>query len=553
MKNPLIPSYSIFSLGMILVLSACSLSGSGSMEAETPTPEMDAATLPPDAEEQLDPAAEEPREPNPALIDISLEEDAAISASIGPEGGSIQTMDANGTMTTLTIPEGALFSTVEIIMTPIASAEGESIGETFLAGVALQPENLHFLELVTIEIAGDTIEEGTTGFSSQSSGQDFHLTPSQFASGSLIITATHFSEYGVSQEELLNLLDSIAPVAETAIIEHGLVLGSDQQALSALGRMIESIRNAGSIASFEAWEPWTANVVNLTLRLEEVIESRGWDENTPGLTDILGEMQGLIDQWFQQSEGVVQALADKCVQGEIEVFPRIRLIREVGSWINKRLKLEREEEFNNWASAQTECFNLGVTWQANVVTTSNNFFSDISVGSQVPTGDVEVTVSSTDPPTFIVSKIQQTPLEVEYIDGFWHINCVGAPGVVELGFAIVWQTADDYFQATDFISSISGYVSIREPVDIDCSPAGINVTAKAQEPFHGGALDELNKGRVGVGTVDLGEGLWEFKLKYNPGGGEIARFEEGPKNLSFPDGEYKLWQLISIYQGTPAN
>ncbi len=105
------------------------------------------------------------------------------------------------------------------------------------------------------------------------------------------------------------------------------------------------------------------------------------------------------------------------------------------------------------------------------------------------------------------------------------------------------------------INSIIVFVSINEPVYIDCSPAGFTLDADAQFPFHGGALEKLNNHRVGR------NGFWEFELEYDPdgpeevapGGGVIAQFEEGPENITFPDGEYKIWQLVSLYQNTPAN
>lgn len=531
MKNNHLPLHFIFCLGMILILSACSPFSSSSLEEQTTLPESTATAPPPATEERIGPEAGEPREPNPASIDVSLEEGAAAAATIGPEGGSITTMDAKGTGYTLKIPEGALFSEVEITMTPIASAEGESIGDTFLAGVALQPENLHFIELVSIEITGDVIEEDVLGFSSERGGQDFHLTPSKFASGSLTITTSHFSEFGVSLQEVVNLVETLAPVAETAILEHNLVIGDDQQALSTLERRIRSLRNAGQIASFEEWEPWTANVMSLLLRLNEVTRSRGWNENTPGLTDVLNEMQSLVDQWFEQSDGVLQDLVEQCVQGEIEVIPRVKLIRHVGRWLVRLFSLEREEVLKNWDELLGICFEWGMTWQANVVTTGSDFFSDISVGSEVHYSDGS---------TFE----KQETLEVEYVDGFFEGICEVTPGVVSLALKILWIGSTEYYSADRSITSITAYVRIDDPVYIDCSPAGFDISADAQKPFHGGALETLNADRVGRDG-------WEFDLEYDPGGGVIAQFEEGPKNLTWSEGEYKLWQLLTLYQSTP--
>ena len=175
-----------------------------------------------------------PLTPNPASIDITLDEGSAATATIGAEGGSIELTDVNGTEYTLTIPEGALFSPEVITMTPIASAEGRAIGETFLAGVSLQPEGLHFLELVNIEISGGKIDENVVAFAAESGGQDFHLTPSKPADGVTTISTTHFSDFGVSLEEVGEFVDFIVPLAERARIEHALTIGNDQQALAEL-------------------------------------------------------------------------------------------------------------------------------------------------------------------------------------------------------------------------------------------------------------------------------------------------------------------------------
>ncbi len=218
-----------------------------------------------------------PLTPNPAAIDITLEEGPAATTTIGDEGGSIGLADVNGTEYTLIIPEGALFSPEEITMTPIASAEGKAIGDTFLAGVSLQPEGLHFLELVTIEITGGKIDESALAFAAESGGQDFHLTPSKPGDGAITISITHFSEFGVSVEELEELVDTIVPLAELAQLEHALAFGNDQQALAALERMTELLLAEGEIDSFEQWNSWTAQVMSLFLRAAEVTDRLDWN------------------------------------------------------------------------------------------------------------------------------------------------------------------------------------------------------------------------------------------------------------------------------------
>jgi hypothetical protein len=531
MKNNHLIMDVMSSIGVILVLSACSLFSTNGLEEQTPVPEMTATTLPAATEENIEPEVGGSAEVKPASIEVTLEEGGAVTETIGLEGGSFKTMDSKGTEYTLTIPEGALFSEAEITMIPIASAEGEYIGDTFLAGVALYPENLHFLGLVTIEIRGDVIEEGVIGFSAQAGGQDFHLTPSQFASGSVTITTTHFSEFGVSQQEITELAEMMLPVA----MEQALAIGDDRQAMIALEHMINELLVAGHIENFEQWEPWTADVIGLILRFEEVVEERGWNENTPGLTDTLNAMQGLIDQWFQQSDGVMQGLAAKCVQGEIEMAPRMNLIVKIGNWMHFHLSLDRAEVLSDWSDEMVSCVSFEITWQANVVTTGGDFSSDISVGSDFSSAALMPGVIK-----------ERTALEVEYIEGTFADICVSKPGVVELGVFFALEGSTEFYSAEVYIDNITLYVSIVDQIYIDCAPAGYEITAEAQKPFHGGALEVLNEHRLGE------SGSWEFEVEYDPGGGIIAQFEEGPESLSWSEGKYELWQLLTLYQGTTA-
>ena len=328
------------------------------------------------------------------------------------------------------------------------------------------------------------------------------------------------------------------PLAERARIEHDLTIGDDEQALATLGRMTEALLATGEIESFEQWNPWTAQVVSLFLRADEVGKNRGWNENTPGLTDLIREMQNLLDKWFLQSEGVIQGLTEKCIQGEIEYGLKAELISRAGTMLSSSLKLDRADELAKWYdNISNLCANLGITWQANVVTTGKDFISDISVGSEAQFVGWDVFHEITD-------------LEVEYVNGFWLDTCVPTSGSVSLGYFIDVEHLNLSSEISMFdlqiIKNIMAFVRIVTPVYIDCSPAGFKIDADAQAPFHGKALERINNYRMNNGT-------WEFELEYDPGGGVVAQLEEGPKKLSFPDGEYELWQLVSLYQNTPAN
>jgi hypothetical protein len=485
-----------------------------------------------------------PSEPNPASVDITLEESTAAKGTIGPDGGSLEAVDGNGTRYTLTVPEGALLSPVEITMTPIAGAEGEAIGDTFRAGVALQPEGLHFLKMVAIEITGDVVQEGAIGFSAEGGGQDFHLTPASHAGRSLVIPTSHFSIIGFSKEEIIAQFTQVVPANVDAQILNILSLAGDDDILDVLANWAGLVKGAGQIGTYEEWVTWTASYNSLLQWTFWLINDRGWDMNTPGLAGLLDELQAILDLWFKQTTAVVEALTEKCLDGELKEFIKISQIIEVGKSLAGYLGLEKEEEFKIWEDLANSCLNFTITWQANVVTRGTapglgDFFSDISVGSE---GHSPQPGSS-----FVIMH----ELEVEYIDGFWHDKCVTQSGEVVLMLDIDWDTPNFGSSIGISLNSITAYVTITNPVFIDCTAAPIwaQYNADAQAPFHGAALDELNKERVE-------DGHWKFELVYNPGSGLVAQFEEGfeePITLDFPSGKYEFSQLVSLYVYTPAD
>ena len=504
-----------------------------------PSQQESAAVTPSAAEPDSAPLPAVPSEPNPASIDITLEEGSAARGTIGSEGGSLEAVDQRGTRYTLTVQEGALLSPVEITMSPIAVAEGQAIGDTFLAGVALEPEGLHFLKMAVIEITGDVVAEGAVGFAAGGGGQDFHLTHSVQAGRSVMISTTHFSEFGVSDEGLEGQIEEFISDNEEALVETALALGADQLILNALNNWAQVVQDSGEIDTYEEWASWTASFSSLLQWTFYAIEVSGWNMDTPGVAGLLDELQAILDQWFEQTTAVVEALAEKCQDGELVEFIKIQQIIEVGESLVTLLSLERDEELQSWKDLADTCLNFTLTWQANVLTTGENFESDIAIGTEITSQGSKIA-----PPVNA-----SVPLEVEYIAGFWEQRCEGIPGFVSLEGEVDWDTPNfgSSFEAS--LEKITVYVGIILNVFIDCSPAGFPIPADAQEPFHGGALVELNKDR-------LEDGRWKFDLEYNPGGGLVAQFEEGldePIKLPFPTGEYEFYQLVSLYVNAPGD
>ena len=149
-------------------------------------------------------------------LPVVFVEDAsrASTVEIGPGGGMVSAVDANGTTYTLTVPEGALLGTLPIRMTPIGL--GESPLEDGIAfGVAMEPDGLVFLEAATLEIAGPGFDPATAvGFSTDGDGEDFGARPAGFDGDTAILDVPHFSQSGVittNSMEVAAILESYTP------------------------------------------------------------------------------------------------------------------------------------------------------------------------------------------------------------------------------------------------------------------------------------------------------------------------------------------------------
>ena len=471
------------------------------------------------------------------IFETSLEENATVTTIISPEGGSLTTTAADGTKYTLVVPEGALLYEEEISMTPIASAVGEVIGDSFLGGVKLEPEGLHFLELVSIEVVKPGIKEGAFGFTGQSEVQDFHMIPSTSGDGSVTITTTHFTEFVISQDVVDGIFE-MGELASTAWLEHQLANGDESEKMAALETIVEQLINKGeSGISLNNWESWTSETLAVIIRVREVTDKNKWNSNTPGFKDLMNEVQGLVDLWFQEMEEVIQEVIEKCIYGDIVYQFRGIQIHYIGKNLIEKLSLsERDDQVLNWHKKVYELCNHNVAaWQANVITTGDGLISDISLGAESEIID----------PYYNLYEDDLTKLEVEYIDGFWEDICEPKEGEAKLYYTIEGDQELNLMTNSEIkIEEIHVFMKINEQVYIDCGLGYTQLYADAQAPFHGGALDRLNSGREDGG-------YWRYVVEYNPGGGVIGQFEEGPLSLNWSiegsSGQYKLWQLVTIY------
>ncbi|HKJ26069.1 MAG TPA: hypothetical protein VJ965_00400, partial [Anaerolineales bacterium] len=349
---------------------------------------------------------------------------------------------------------------------------------------------------------------------------------------------THFSEYGITLEELAELGDLVSDV-EIAVAENIMARGTPEQKLAALDRWTELLLNDGNNEiTIQTWTPWTSSIMSLILYMNHMVRIYEWNSDTPGFTEMITKMQNLIDLWFEKSGEVIQDIEEKCIDGEIDYWGRGTVVIKAGEGLVSQLTLEgREDQLGRWSGKVSTCQQVGMTWQANIVAKkTDEFESDISVGSEAEAFGYDV-------------GIIQEELEVEFIEGFWGDICLPTSGKVDLSYKIEYEFENLGLLFTSVVQDITAWVKITEPVYIDCLPlGGFELDADAQAPFHGAAMDRLNEDRMS--GDDAYSEFWEFELNYDPGGGIIAQFEEGPKTLNVPELTYELWQLLTLYQST---
>jgi hypothetical protein len=122
-------------------------------------------------------AATRPTDPVPVrfIADVGR----AAHATIGPEGGTLSALAADGTRFELLIPPGALDFTEVITMTPALRAENLPFSGGLIGAVSLEPAGLDLYTPAQVRIIPPTLAPGlmTIGFAYNGTGEQFHLRP----------------------------------------------------------------------------------------------------------------------------------------------------------------------------------------------------------------------------------------------------------------------------------------------------------------------------------------------------------------------------------------
>lgn len=134
------------------------------------------------------------RGPFTAPLSLALEA-KAVTAKIGPEGGSIQITSAAGTRYVLQVPAAALLETVEITATPVASFGKK---DSTRQGVVFKPSGLQFLAPATLTVTPSKPIPPARQlvFTFNDDGSELWAAEPKLSTGDIAIVVQHFSGFG---------------------------------------------------------------------------------------------------------------------------------------------------------------------------------------------------------------------------------------------------------------------------------------------------------------------------------------------------------------------
>lgn len=128
---------------------------------------------------------------------VTIESGRAVSATVGPEGGTLEATASNGTHYRLTVPVSALPMAQAITMTPVTNIANLPVSGAFVGSVDLQPAGLHFAQPATLTIAA-TASPGAgqipIALHSNADAGAFAVDFVQTAPGAWSVAVSHFSQ-----------------------------------------------------------------------------------------------------------------------------------------------------------------------------------------------------------------------------------------------------------------------------------------------------------------------------------------------------------------------
>ena len=363
-------------VGMLLAAVAC-LGGSGSE----------------DVSEALDP------ETQPVTVTTTVDQGRAVSAMIGPAGGSLTATGADGSRYVLEVPADALVVETEITMTPIESMEGLPLEDGLAAGVQLEPEGATFYDFVTLTIEpGEAIPvEQQLPIGSSGETGAVYIPFIDLDPDTIRLRLMHFSSAGVSK----GYLADIEPVRQR--------LGGDAEARirSLAAQELARARQAG-----EDPDPATMAALDKQYR-EQVLKPRVAAAGESCAAGQLAtktileygrqsDLMGLGYNWEQDLSEIGPKVARVCIREEYELCRDEHIVHRM---IPVILGLQRQSELMGGGAemdqviAEAEdlarkCLHFELEFESTARMESGDVYNESEVESKV-----EITYEPGFPPT----------------------------------------------------------------------------------------------------------------------------------------------------------
>lgn len=244
----------------------------------------------------------------------TLNTGAAVSATIGPEGGAIS---AGGAV--LSIPPGAVPVPTLITVTPLSGIAGSPLAG-IVGGALFEPDGLHLVQPATFSVPAPpgAAPGSLIGFAFEGAGTDFHLLPASVADGLASIVVSHFSGGGVAvpTQAEINQVMTYQPTPGQASAEQAIA------AALANGSLSNELRLDAIAAALRAWYQQSVNhglQISATERIEffelAIGEWFGWLGMIQeyGVDDRLApEMQTAQAQALIAAKAQARAHLDRC-------------------------------------------------------------------------------------------------------------------------------------------------------------------------------------------------------------------------------------------------
>ena len=134
-------------------------------------------------------------------LELTLDEEAWVSAELSSEGGTLETIDLKGIIYTLEVPPDALLDPATITLTPVKSIKGLAPSGPLVAAAHFEPEGLLLFKpaTLTIDLPPEVDTEGLVGFGYLGAGESFHLQFAPVSGSTVSFSVTHFSGNGVKE------------------------------------------------------------------------------------------------------------------------------------------------------------------------------------------------------------------------------------------------------------------------------------------------------------------------------------------------------------------